>query len=498
MRDVPDRRAVGRGQRPACPQGHGHAVGPVVAQREVDRGAGAGRRHAGAQDGPATAGLTRDGQDAGDGGGSGWDPTPAGHLEDPRDHRLERPHEAVPNARVEEAGGVQRDVGRWDGRRGGQPGDDGGSGIEGPDDRAVVAGARLLGVHDRSGARVPHGAEPDLVAVEAGLGAPVGVQGLVDGEEPLEVADGRRVAIGDDGPGTRRQEAGAKVVDPHAGVVPRRLRVARLGVARGIAQVVEHDDRVRRQAERGDKRLAVVGVVRVASARDLVEAEAVTGIVGGLPGVRGGPAVAMPVVDHDRGAIHGGLHGLPGRVRAVDLHDVGGVLDRLGVLGISVRAIGGGGPLDRTHDDGDLDAAHRPRGSRSSRGRPGAERHRDKQGGGDRPELAQRVLPGVCRRSVARRCTLDSERHRSRRAPSRDGPAGREQMVPPVSGRRDDARQPRRRATRSASVGLERSRSDRIGCPSGAPATAGQGTPTAGSSQAKPSSSVPSYSLVTR
>ncbi len=58
-------------------------------------------------------------------------------------------------------------------------------------------------------------------------------------------------------------------------------------------------------------------------------------------------------------------------------------------------------------------------------------------------------------------------------------------------------RQSRRLATSSARVGFERSRSDRIGRPSGV-ATAGHGTPTAGSSHANPSSSLPSYSFVTR
>ena len=59
--------------------------------------------------------------------------------------------------------------------------------------------------------------------------------------------------------------------------------------------------------------------------------------------------------------------------------------------------------------------------------------------------------------------------------------------------------QSRRPATSSASEGFVRSRPDRIGRPSGVPGTGcGQGTPTAGSSQAKPSSSLPSYSFVTR
>jgi hypothetical protein len=58
--------------------------------------------------------------------------------------------------------------------------------------------------------------------------------------------------------------------------------------------------------------------------------------------------------------------------------------------------------------------------------------------------------------------------------------------------------QARRPATSSASDGFTWSLSDRMGRPSGVASRAGQGTPTAGSSQAKPSSSLPSNSLVTR
>src|SRR5262245_41292602 len=56
----------------------------------------------------------------------------------------------------------------------------------------------------------------------------------------------------------------------------------------------------------------------------------------------------------------------------------------------------------------------------------------------------------------------------------------------------------RSRPASSSSGGFEPSRPDRIGRPSGVPSRIGQGTSTAGSSQAKPSSSEPSYSFVTR
>ena len=50
-------------------------------------------------------------------------------------------------------------------------------------------------------------------------------------------------------------------------------------------------------------------------------------------------------------------------------------------------------------------------------------------------------------------------------------------------------------STRSVSLGFDRSRSDRIGRPSAVASMTGQGTPTAGSSQANPSSSDPSYGV---
>ena len=56
----------------------------------------------------------------------------------------------------------------------------------------------------------------------------------------------------------------------------------------------------------------------------------------------------------------------------------------------------------------------------------------------------------------------------------------------------------RRRSTSPASDGFARSRPDRIGRPSGVPGTAGHGTAASGSSQAKPSSSVASYTAVTK
>ncbi len=107
-------------------------------------------------------------------------------------------------------------------------------------------------------------------------------------------------------------------------------------VARGVAEVVEDDHRVRGEVERGDVRLAVILVVRVAVAGGRVEPEPVLRRVLRVVRVRAGPAVPMPQVDDDAGADDGGLDLGPRRVGAVDLDDVGGVLDRLGV-----RLIGG-------------------------------------------------------------------------------------------------------------------------------------------------------------
>ena len=56
----------------------------------------------------------------------------------------------------------------------------------------------------------------------------------------------------------------------------------------------------------------------------------------------------------------------------------------------------------------------------------------------------------------------------------------------------------RNRPTSSVSDGFVRSRSERIGLPSGVSWTAGHVTAASGSSQANPSSSLPSYAFVTR
>src|SRR5262245_44276289 len=95
-------------------------------------------------------------------------------------------------------------------------------------------------------------------------------------------------------------------------------------------------------------------------------------------------------------------------------------------------------------------------------------------------------------------------RRHARRPQSRDGPPAASPIgsgrtgTSSVTGGPVQSGVERRRTTRSASDGFDVSRPDSTGRPSGVASSTGQGTPTAGSSQAKPSSSDPSYSFVTR
>ena len=106
-------------------------------------------------------------------------------------------------------------------------------------------------------------------------------------------------------------------------------------------------------------------------------------------------------------------------------------------------------------------------------------------------------------RAGSRQIRLPHGNGHSPAASRRSGPRPRSHRHPPRRVVRDTRvrsapTQSRRLATSSASDGFVWSRSDRIGRPSDVPGTGGQGTPTAGSSHAKPSSSDPSNSFVTR
>ena len=176
------------------------------------------------------------------------------------------------------------------------------------------------------------------------------------------------------------QEPGTVVVHPRPGRGGRRRRSARLAIARRVAQVVEQDDRVRGKREVVDVRLAVVLDVVVAVAGGGVEPEAVLGRVLRIVGVRARPAVAVAHVDHDVRVGRGGLDLRPGRVRAVHLGDVRGVLLRLEVRGITALTVRVGLAVDGADDDHHLRVRDvRGRNTRDPDPEHGDER--DEQGG---------------------------------------------------------------------------------------------------------------------
>ena len=171
-----------------------------------------------------------------------------------------------------------------------------------------------------------------------------------------------------------------------------------------------------------DVRLAVVLVVVVAGAGRGVEPEPVLGRVLRVVGVRARPAVAVAEVDDDRRARDGRLDLRPGRVRAVDLDDVRGVLDRLGVGPVGVGAVAGGRAVRRPDDDHDL-------GVRAVAAAAAARRRRRRQGGehGEGERTAMRALRkrGLRRRTERARGSVPPQPRSPGRGTgqSRDGPA---------------------------------------------------------------------------
>jgi hypothetical protein len=211
------------------------------------------------------------------------------------------------------------------------------------------------------------------------------------GEERLHVIGRAQAGLGDDGAGACLQEAGREVVHPLDRVRLRPLGQAGLAVATRVAEVAQHDDRVGRQVERLDRRLAEVLVAGVVDAGDRVEPEAVLGGRVERVAIPARPAVAVAEVDDDRGPGQRLLDGGPRRVRRVDLDDLGSRLAR-GAGGLVREAlVVRRRPADGAHDDRDA----RNRSGREGRGRSA---HRHEEGGEDGDEDRAR---GSVQRSVS-------------------------------------------------------------------------------------------------
>ena len=218
----------------------------------------------------------------------------------------------------------------------------------------------------------PDGRPRRLLRLELVVASPVeGAVALEDlSDRPVgreDVGQDRReapVAVGEHGPGTGAQEAGAVAVGSLVRGGLARQRPARLGVARRVAQVVEQDDRVRREIEPAlHVRLAVVLDVPVAVARRPVEAHPVPP-VSRERSVGARIAVAVAKVDEDVGALGGLLHLGPRGLRAVDLDDGRAVRARQRRVGLGVADVLGRAALDRPDHDHDLDRGRCDRGCR--------------------------------------------------------------------------------------------------------------------------------------
>ena len=177
------------------------------------------------------------------------------------------------------------------------------------------------------------------------------------------------VRFGDHGRGAGLDEACREVVDALPRHVERAFGESWLGVARGVAEVVEQHDRIRREVDAlRDRSFAEVLVATVAAASGRVETEAVLARRIELISIATRPAVAVTHVHHDARTLERFADGRPRGVRRVDLGDIrreragdGRGLACLGAIAIG-RAAG------RSHDQDDLgDARLGARGEGSRR-----------------------------------------------------------------------------------------------------------------------------------
>ena len=202
----------------------------------------------------------------------------------------------------------------------------------------------------RAGPRV-HRAAP-AVAV------PDRVDGSVRIEDGVEHPAQAAVALGDHGFGAAQGEAVAEVVDTLLGRVQRRPGLALLAVARGIAEVVQQDDGVGRQAQLGHVFLAVVLDVGVTVPGRLVQPHPSGRCSWSArhqrAAVRVGVAVAVAHVDEDVCPASRGLDRRPRGVGRVDLRDTDVAAGPDAVEAIRVAAVAGRVLVGCAHDDHDL------------------------------------------------------------------------------------------------------------------------------------------------
>ena len=184
----------------------------------------------------------------------------------------------------------------------------------------------------------------------------------VRGEDLADVVDHRLgwEAVGQDGTRAGGQETGPEVVDALLRLRERSLGHARRRAAGRVAQVV-----------------AVVDVRVAVGPRVGIEPEAVLRV--GLPwSVDRWPAIAVPEVDEDVGALRCGFHPRPGGSRRVDLDDVRRVAEGLRGDLIRVVLVVAVVLADRSNDDHDLGME-----GRVDRERAGRHRERGDKEGGD-------------------------------------------------------------------------------------------------------------------
>ena len=191
------------------------------------------------------------------------------------------------------------------------------------------------------------------------------LDGIARGEQPPNVLVWPAEGVGDDGLCAARDPACGEIVGALTGDLGCRIRGPRLTGPAGIAEVAEHDDRVRREVDGlRQERFAEVLVGMVVDACDRIEAEPVLRPRERLRSIGAGKAVAVPEIDDDRGALEGAPDRRPGRIRRGDRDHVGRPSGSLFGSRRADGAVSVGQLADRPDDDDHLGWVRRSRNRR--------------------------------------------------------------------------------------------------------------------------------------
>ena len=211
-----------------------------------------------------------------------------------------------------------------------------------------------VGIHLGDGALRALAGEAQEVIIAARGVLPDRVDRARPAKDGPDVVRRSEVGVGDDRSGACPEKPGGVVVDPLLGLVEGSLGETGLGVAAGVAEMTEDDDRVGRELDLGPDLLLAEVLVGVGCAGVRIQAEPVLRLREERVAIDARPAVAMAEVDDHRRALQGRLDVRPGGVRRVDLDDVGRQLGGRGRSLVGETAVVGSCSAGRTDDEDDL------------------------------------------------------------------------------------------------------------------------------------------------